>query len=179
MIWPPFFSRKAFFPPAFPTLSPSVGHQSKTCAEPFDHTQHKLRRSIGNHSILDCRIKHPRIEFDFFRSCIFPPIQNRKSKIQNYHHFPDFCRAALMRSPTGFHSIQSRQTKLSRPCFASRQFFHTPVSARCPLRISSFRQPKATGAVIIDRPGLIDDNRHGMNGQYYKDGRWKRRERWL
>src|SRR5690348_17690769 len=24
-----------------------------------------------------------------------------------YHHFPDFCRAPLIRSPTGFQSIQS------------------------------------------------------------------------
>ena len=47
-------------------------------------------------------------------------IGNRKSKIKrsfallrmtvaqdSYRHFPDLCRAALIRSPTGFHSIQS------------------------------------------------------------------------
>ena len=32
---------------------------------------------------------------------------------------------------------------------------------------------KATGAEIIDRPDLIEKNRHGMNDQEYQVGRWR------
>jgi len=39
--------------------------------------------------------------------------------------------------------------------------------------IFHFLTAKATGAEIIDRPDLIEKNRHGMNNQEYQVGRWR------